>query len=41
VIGAKLAIDEVNEKGILGRKVEFIAEDDKNIPPKPSPLPRN
>lgn len=33
VIGAKLAIDEVNEKGgILGRKVEFIAEDDKNIP---------
>lgn len=33
VIGAKLAIDEVNEKGgILGRKVEFIAEDDKNVP---------
>ena len=33
VFGAKLAIDEVNEKGgILGRKVEFIAEDDKNIP---------
>jgi len=33
VIGAKLAIDEVNEKGgIMGRKVEFIAEDDKNIP---------
>jgi len=33
VIGAKLAIDEVNEKGgILGRKVEFSSEDDKNIP---------
>ena len=33
VIGAKLAIDEINEKGgLLGRKVEFIAEDDKNVP---------
>lgn len=33
VFGAKLAIDEVNEKGgVLGRKVELIAEDDKNIP---------
>jgi branched-chain amino acid transport system substrate-binding protein len=33
VIGAKLAIDEVNEKGgLLGRKIEFIAEDDKNVP---------
>lgn len=33
VIGAKLALDEVNEKGgLLGRKVEFIAEDDKSIP---------
>ena len=33
VIGAKLAIDEANEKGgLLGRKIEFIAEDDKNVP---------
>jgi branched-chain amino acid transport system substrate-binding protein len=33
VIGAKLAIDEVNEKGgLLGREIKFIAEDDKNVP---------
>ena len=33
VFGAKMAIEEVNEKGgLLGRKVEFIAEDDKNVP---------
>src|ERR1700733_6099769 len=31
--GAKLAIDEVNEKGVLGRQFELIVEDDQTTNP--------
>ena len=31
--GAKLAIDEVNEKGVLGRQLELIVEDDQTTNP--------
>ena len=31
--GARLAIDEVNEKGVLGRKVELVVEDDQTTNP--------
>ena len=31
--GAKLALDEVNEKGVLGRKFEIVTEDDQTTNP--------
>jgi branched-chain amino acid transport system substrate-binding protein len=31
--GYQLALDEINQKGVLGRKVELIVEDDRGDPP--------
>ncbi len=31
--GAKIAVDEVNEKGVLGRKIELVIEDDQTTNP--------
>lgn len=32
--GAQLAVEEINEKGVLGRKIELIIEDDEGNPDK-------